>query len=278
MTEHFTEIHLIDPFLRADRIPHIWCPGCGLGNVTTAFINAVEEANLNPKDVAVISGIGCTGRTAGYVNMDSFHTTHGRAIPFATGLKLANQNLTVAVISGDGDIFAIGGNHFIHAARRNMDMVVLCVNNYIYGMTGGQVAPTTPLTKRASTAPYGNTEYPFNIPYLAAGSGATYIARWTSVDVRRLTAAIVETLTRKGFSLIEILAPCPTGYGRLNRLGGTIDVTKSYVDNTVIQNGADPKEVAIVEGEKIILGKFVDIEKETYLEGYRKLMKKEDKK
>ncbi len=278
MTEHFTEIHLIDPFLRADRIPHIWCPGCGLGNVITAFVNATKEAKLDLKDVAVISGIGCTGRIAGYVNMDSFHTTHGRAIPFATGIKLANPNLTVAVISGDGDIFAIGGNHFIHAARRNMDIIVLCVNNYIYGMTGGQVAPTTPLKGRATTSPYGNTEYPFNIPYLAAGSGATYVARWTSVDVRRLTAAMVETLTRKGFSFIEILAPCPTGYGRLNKMGNVLDMTKYFTDNTVIQHGADPKDVEIREEEKIILGKFVDIEKETYLDGYQKLMKKENKK
>jgi 2-oxoglutarate ferredoxin oxidoreductase subunit beta len=210
--------------------------------------------------------------------MDSFHTTHGRPIPFATGLKLANHDLTVAVISGDGDIFAIGGNHFIHAARRNMDIVVLCVNNYIYGMTGGQVAPTTPLKRRATTSPYGNTEYPFNLPYLAAGSGATYVARWTSVDVRRLQSAIVEALTRKGFSFIEILAPCPTGYGRLNRMGGTIDIAKSFIEETTVQNGADPKDVDIVEGEKIILGKFVDIEKETFLDSYKKLMEKEDKK
>ncbi|KAA0003144.1 MAG: 2-oxoacid:ferredoxin oxidoreductase subunit beta [Thermoplasmata archaeon] len=273
MKEHFTEIHLIDPFLRADRIPHIWCPGCGLGNVTTAFINAVEEANLNLKDVIVVSGIGCTGRIAGYLNMDSFHTTHGRAIPFATGLKLANPNLHVAVISGDGDIFAIGGNHFIHAARRNLDMLVLCVNNYIYGMTGGQVAPTTPLKGISTTSPYGNIEYPFNLPYLAAGSGATYVARWTSVDVRRLTSAIVEAFNRKGFSFIEVLAPCPTAYGRLNKMGDTVDVAKFFVDNTVIKHGADPKDVEIKEGEKIILGKFVDIEKETFLEGYQRMLK-----
>jgi 2-oxoglutarate ferredoxin oxidoreductase subunit beta len=272
MREHFTEVHTIDPFLRVDRIPHIWCPGCGLGNVATAFISAIEELKLDLKDMSIVSGIGCTGRIAGYLNMDSFHTTHGRAIPFATGLKLANPRLNVVVISGDGDIFAIGGNHFIHAARRNIDLIIICVNNYIYGMTGGQLGPTTPLRGKTTTSPYGNIEYPFNLPYLAAGSGAPYVARWVSIDVRRVTTAIIEAFNRKGFRFIEILAPCPTGYGRLNKMGSVTEQAKFFTENSTIQHGTDPRDVAIEDGKKIILGKFVDIEKETFLEAYRRML------
>ena len=127
-----------------DRIPHIWCPGCGIGTSVNSFANALIEAKVDTKNLAIVSGIGCTGRVAGYTKLDSFHTTHGRAIPFATGLKLANPKLNVVVYSGDGDLFAIGGNHLIHAARRNLDLKVVCINNLIYAMTGGQTAPTTP--------------------------------------------------------------------------------------------------------------------------------------
>jgi 2-oxoglutarate ferredoxin oxidoreductase subunit beta len=163
--------HPMDRFLRQDRLPHIWCSGCGLGTALNCFLGALIKSKLDPDKVAVVSGIGCSGRAAGYVNMDSFHTTHGRAIPFATGLKLANPALKVVVFSGDGDLIAIGGNHFIHAARRNMDLTVICVNNFIYGMTGGQLAPTTPTTARTSTSPTGNRDHPFNLAYLAAQAG-----------------------------------------------------------------------------------------------------------
>ncbi len=152
------------------------------------------RATLDLNKVAVVSGIGCTGRVAGYVKFDSFHTTHGRAIPFATGLKLANPELKVVVFSGDGDISGIGGNHLIHAARRNMDILVICVNNFNYAMTGGQVAATTPILANLSTAPYGNFEYPFSLPYLADACGATYVARWTSLHLRRVTQSIQEAL------------------------------------------------------------------------------------
>ena len=155
------------PYLRQDRIPHIWCPGCGIGTSLNCFCRALTESELDLDKVAIVSGIGCTGRTAGYLNLDSFHTTHGRAIPFATGLKLANPELNVVVYSGDGDLFAIGGNHFFHAARRNMDLLVVCVNNFTYGMTGGQVAPTTPTGPTQTTMPYGNFEVPFNLPFVA---------------------------------------------------------------------------------------------------------------
>jgi len=148
-----TLVNPVEPFLRTDRMPHIWCPGCGIGTTVNCFARALVESKLPLDKVAVVSGIGCTGRVAGYVHLDSFHTTHGRAIPFATGLKLANPNLHVVVYSGDGDLIAIGGNHFIHAARRNVDITVICVNNFIYGMTGGQVAPTTPVGATATTSP-----------------------------------------------------------------------------------------------------------------------------
>ena len=151
-------------YLRMDRIPHIWCSGCGLGTTVNCFVRAIEGCDIPLDQISVVSGIGCTGRVAGYLKLDSFHTTHGRPIPFATGLKLANPKLKVVVYSGDGDLFAIGGNHFIHAARRNMDLTVICVNNFTYGMTGGQVTPTTPMDAIASTTPYGNIEEPFNLP------------------------------------------------------------------------------------------------------------------
>jgi len=164
--------HPVENWLRMDRIPHIWCPGCGIGITVDAFIMAVEQLKIKPEDLCVISGIGCTGRAAGYINVDSFHTLHGRAIPFATGVKLGNPKLNVVVISGDGDLVSIGGTHFMHAARRNIDLTVICVNNFIYAMTGGQVAPTTPMTAYATTSPYGNFEAPSNIPQLAEAAGA----------------------------------------------------------------------------------------------------------
>ncbi len=263
--------HPMDHLLRADRLPHIWCPGCGLGTAVTAFIVALEESKLPLDKVVVVSGIGCTGRVAGYVKLDSFHTTHGRAIPFAMGLKLANPELTVIVFSGDGDIAAIGGNHFIHAARRNVDLTVICVNNFIYGMTGGQVGPTTPLTARSTTTPYGNFEYPFNLPHLAAASGAVYVARWTVLDVRRLKNSIKEAIAKKGFSFVEVLSPCPTLYTRFNRLGDGLDMMRFFHDHTEIKHGADPAQVDIGLNGKITVGKFVDLERPTFHD----LMKKQ---
>ena len=194
--------------LRMDRMPHIWCPGCGIGSEVNSFAEAVKRSGIDPKKLVVVSGIGCTGRVAGYVNFDSIHTTHGRAIPVATGIKLANPELTVVVFSGEGDLAGIGGNHLIHAARRNMDLVVICNNNFTYGMTGGQVTPTTPGCAIASTTPYGNYEYPFSLPFLMDAAGATYIARWTSMHSRNVTQSIEEALLRKGFSFIEIISPC----------------------------------------------------------------------
>jgi 2-oxoglutarate ferredoxin oxidoreductase subunit beta len=256
--------HPMSDLLRMDRMPHIWCSSCGLGTGLTCFIMALRESGIDEKDVAVVSGIGCTGRVAGYLNLDSFHTTHGRAIPFATGLSLANPKLRVVVYSGDGDIVAIGGNHFIHSARRNMDLMVICVNNFTYGMTGGQAGPTTPIRAKATTAPYGNFEYPFNIPYLAVAAGASYVARWTSLHMRRLKNSMAEALPKRGFRVIEIICPCPTAYARKNRLGTGLDLLKYYHDNSIIKHGADPKEADIGMTGKLICGKFVDEERPTF--------------
>ncbi|MCD6448465.1 MAG: 2-oxoacid:ferredoxin oxidoreductase subunit beta [Thermoplasmata archaeon] len=266
--------HPFDKYLRADRIPHIWCPGCGLGTALNCFLQALEETEIDLKNLAVVSGIGCAGRVAGYINVDSYHTTHGRAIPFATGLKLANPKLKVVVFSGDGDLFAIGGNHFIHAARRNIDMTVICVNNYNYGMTGGQLGPTTPLEARTTTAPYGNIEHPFNLCHVAAASGAVYVARWTTLHVRRLKESMKEALNKKGFSFVEVIAPCPTAFGRRNREPSGLDTLRYYKEHSVIKHGIDPSEADIEIGGDIIVGKFVDIEKHTFNEAVEELIKK----
>ncbi len=258
--------HPMDRLLRQDRLPHIWCAGCGLGTALNCFLGALIQTGLDPEQVAVVSGIGCSGRAAGYVAMDSFHTTHGRAIPFATGLKLANPKLKVVVFSGDGDLIAIGGNHFIHAARRNMDMTVICVNNFIYGMTGGQLAPTTPTDARTSTSPKGNRDHPFNLAYLAAASGASYVARWTTLHVRRLQRSLAEALMKPGFSFVEIISPCPTLYGRLNKQKSGLEQMAHYKEHSIIQHGADPRQADISLSGQIIVGKFVDLAKPSYLE------------
>jgi 2-oxoglutarate ferredoxin oxidoreductase subunit beta len=260
------EKHPMDAMLREDRLPHIWCPGCGLGIVLTCFISALQKSGLDMDKVSVVSGIGCTGRIAGYIKLDSFHTTHGRAIPFATGLKLANPELTVVVISGDGDLVTIGGNHFIHAARRNVDLTVICVNNFNYGMTGGQAGATTPIHARTTTSPYGNFEYPFNVSSLAAASGAVYVARWTVLHVRRLEKAMGEALAKPGFSLVEVISPCPTGFGRRQQQRVGLDTMRYYLEQGVIKHGANVHEAGIELGGTIVEGKFVDLDKPTFLQ------------
>lgn len=258
--------HPMDAYLREDRIPHIWCSGCGLGTCLNTFLHALVKSKIDMKKTSIVSGIGCTGRVAGYVKLDSFHTTHGRPIPFATGLKLANPKLKVIVFSGDGDLISIGGNHFIHAARRNVDLTVICVNNFTYGMTGGQGGPTTPITARSATTPFGNFEFPFNLAYLAAGSGAVYVARWTMLDVRRLENSILHALNKKGFTFVEIISPCPTLYGRMNKLGNGLKMIKDYQKNTIINHKVDLKDAALGMDGKIVVGNFVDIQRPTFTE------------
>ncbi|MFH2104380.1 MAG: thiamine pyrophosphate-dependent enzyme [Chloroflexota bacterium] len=272
-----TGLHPMDELLRSERLPHIWCQGCGLGTALTTFIGALQWLQKNEgwdmDKVAVVSGIGCTGRVAGYVRLDSFHTTHGRALPFASGLKLANPDLKVVVVSGDGDIAGIGGNHFIHAARRNLDITVICVNNFNYGMTGGQVGPTTPHEARSVTSQYGNFEYPFNLPYLAAASGASFVARWTVLHARQLEWTLREALTHPGFSFVEVIAPCSTAYARWNPEGRGLDpeklgrrgleTMKYYQKVGITLHGAHPKDSDVKVNEKgeitvIPEGKFLD--------------------
>ena len=272
MTSTMTDVdaaarkHPVAPYLRMDRMPHIWCPTCGIGTVMKCYAQALEDTDVDLDKVAIVSGIGCTGRVAGYMNLDAFHSTHGRAIPFATGIKLGRPELLVTVFSGDGDLSGIGGNHFIHAARRNMDLLVILVNNFIYGMTGGQNAPTTPLTAKSSTMPYGNFEEPFNLPHLAASCGAAYVARWTCLHIRRLTKSFAEAIQRKGFRFIEVIAPCSTLYARLNRLGTGFDLMRFYHDSAEIRHGADPKDVGIGFQDKIVCGKFIDEQRPTMLD------------
>jgi len=255
----------VEQFLRSERMPHIWCAGCGIGTSVNCFARALVESKVDLDKVAIVSGIGCTGRVAGYLRLDSFHTTHGRAIPFATGLKLANPKLKVIVYSGDGDLFAIGGNHFIHAARRNLDLTVICVNNLIYAMTGGQVAPTTPISALSTTTPYGCYEPPFNLPQLADAAGATYVARWTTFHVRQLARSMKEALNKEGFSFIEIISPCPTLYQRRNRMGDGLDAMKFYKQRSKIRNGAPTSEVGLDINSDIIVGKFVDRTRPSFL-------------
>lgn len=250
--------------LREDRLPHIWCPGCGIGISMGGFVRALEEAGVDMDLLSVVSGIGCSGRVAGYMNCDCFHTIHGRAIPFAIGLHLGNPELRVVVFSGDGDLTAIGGNHLIHAARRNVDITVFCVNNFTYGMTGGQAGPTTQEGARTSTTPYGAVEQPFNLPLLVAAAGATYVARWTVLDMGRLRRSMVEALGHKGFAFVEIISPCPVYYGRRNRLGEAVDELRYYKQHTVVENFAPLEALDLALNEGIVVGKFVEKERPTF--------------
>ena len=256
----------VEPFLRMDRMPHIWCPACGIGTTVNCFTRALIDSKTDLDKVAIVSGIGCTGRVAGYANLDSFHTTHGRAIPFATGLKLARPDMQVVVYSGDGDLFAIGGNHFIHAARRNMDLKVICVNNLTYAMTGGQTAPTTPDHIISATSPYGVFEPSFNLVQLAEAAGAAYVARWTTFHVKQLARSMQEMFSKKGFCFIEVLSPCPTLYQRRNKMGDGLDAMKFYKEVSKIRNGAPTGECSLTKSGEIVVGKFVDRDRPAYFD------------
>ncbi len=255
--------HPLSRYLREAMMPHIWCSGCGNGIILNCFVQAVDQLQMDLKKLVVVSGIGCIGRAAGYVNTNSFHTTHGRPIAFATGVKLANPDLEVVVISGDGDLFAIGGNHFIHAARRNLGIKVICANNFNYGMTGGQQGPTTLLGALTTTTPYGNIEHPFNLVHLAAASGATYVARWTTLHVRRLTHSIKKMLQKEGFSFIEVVSPCPEIFGRRNKMRTGLQMMEWFKKASVVENFSDPAKAEITP-KRIVVGEFVDIEKPCY--------------
>jgi 2-oxoglutarate ferredoxin oxidoreductase subunit beta len=258
--------HPLDGLLRADRLPHIWCPGCGLGSIMSCMTNAIADSGIPSYEHVIVSGIGCTGRVAGYMKLDSFHTTHGRAIPFAAGIKLARPDLTVSVFSGDGDLFSIGGNHFLHAARRNLDINVICANNFNYGMTGGQFGPTTPTGARTTTTPLGNSEPAFNLPYLAANLGAVYVARWTSLHLRQLYRSMLAALAKPGFTFIEVISPCPVGFGKSNEIGEGLDEMRYYRENCIVEPDANLQEAGIdmKRDSPIVLGNFVNIERPVF--------------
>ena len=223
----------LEKYLRVNKMPHIWCPGCGHGIVTQAIIRAVDELGIDTEKTVVVSGIGCSSRAPGYMNFDTLHTTHGRAIAFATGIKMARPELRVIVITGDGDAAAIGGNHLIHAARRNVDLTVICFNNNIYGMTSGQYSPLTPQGSYATTAPYGMLARPFDLCELVMGAGGTFAARSTTYHARHLTNMIKEAISHDGFAFVDALSQCPTYYGRRNKLRTPLDMMNWFKDRAV---------------------------------------------
>ncbi|MDP2984821.1 MAG: thiamine pyrophosphate-dependent enzyme [Candidatus Latescibacter sp.] len=252
--------HPLFEYIRPSALKTANCPGCGNGILAQAILRAIDEEGISMDDFVFVSGIGCAAWIPSpFFHGDTLHTTHGRPIAFATGLKLAAPDRRVMVISGDGDLLAIGGNHFIHAARRNIDMVVICVNNGIYGMTGGQVAPTTPLGLKTVTSPYGNVENEFDIAGLAIAAGATYAARWTVYQTLQITKAVRKALNHKGFSLLEILSHCPVHYGKKAGMNSVkmFDGFKERSVTVAKAAGMTPEEKA----GKIIVGELLDIEK-----------------
>jgi len=253
--------HPLHKYIRPSAITTANCPGCGNGILAQAILRAVDELKLDLDDFVFVSGIGCAAWIPSpFFHADTLHTTHGRPLGFATGVKLAAPDRRVMVISGDGDLLAIGGNHFIHAARRNIDITVICVNNGIYGMTGGQVAPTTPLGLKTMTSPYGNIENTFDICRLAEAAGATFVARWTVYQSRRITRTVKKALSRKGFSLIEVVSHCPVQFGRKTGMGSSIKMLDWLRDSSV--TAAVAKTLAPDELQsKIVVGEFLDITK-----------------
>lgn len=242
---------LIGKYMREDKLPHIWCPGCGNGILMRDVAQAIDDLGLDKRKVVIVSGIGCSSRAAGYMDFNTIHTTHGRAIAFATGIKMANPSLEVIVITGDGDASAIGGNHLIHAARRNIGLTVVVFNNSIYGMTGGQYSPTTPRGDYGTTAPYGNIDRPFDIAQLAAGAGASFAARGDAYHVQKTVDLIKKGIAHKGFSIIDCLTVCPTYYGRKNKKGGAVEMMKFQKENFI------PEEIAARMTSEQLAGKRV---------------------
>ena len=253
------------------KFPHVWCPGCSNGIVLGAIMRAVAELEWKKSDIAMVSGIGCSSRMPVYVDFNTLHTLHGRAIAFATGIKLFKPELKVIVITGDGDATAIGGNHFIHAARRNIDLTVILLNNYIYGMTGGQYSPTTPIGDRATTTPYGNIDPTFDICELALGAGAAFVARTTAYPATEAQTFIKKALVHKGFSLVEIICACPVIYGRLNKKGDAPAMMKSMKENILSIKAYEKVTEEQKEG-KIKRGIFREVIKPEYTEEYNKLV------
>lgn len=265
---------LIHEYLRHDKkFPHVWCPGCGNGIVLGGLIRAIDALGLSKDQVVLVSGIGCSGRMSVYVDFNTLHTTHGRALTFATGIKLVRPELTVIVVMGDGDALSIGGNHLIHAARRNIDINTIIVNNQIYGMTGGQFSSTTPYGAYATTAPYGNIEHAFPISELAVVAGASFVARATVYHAQLLEDMIEAAIKKRGFSLVEVISTCPTQFGRKNKLPDPVTMMRYLKENSIKKEKADsmsPEE----KKDKFIIGILADIDKPVYMEDYLQMREK----
>lgn len=262
---------IVEKQFRESRLPHIWCPGCGHGIVMHALAKAIEALGYQKDDVCIVSGIGCSSRAPGYMDFNTLHTTHGRALAFATGVKLAKPEMKVIVVTGDGDCAAIGGNHLIHAARRNIDITTIVFNNNIYGMTGGQYSPTTPTNEFGTTAPYGNIEKPFDIAQLAGAAGATYTARGTVFHAKQLAELIQTALEHKGFSLVEAISTCPTYYGRKNKKGTAANMLTFLKDNFIDVKVADKLPQEKREG-KFLMGEFKNVLLPEYTEEYTRII------
>lgn len=265
---------LIHQYLRHDKkFPHVWCPGCGIGIFLGSLIRAIHECKFKKDEIVLVSGIGCTGRLPVYVDFNTLHTTHGRALAFATGIKLAKPSLKVIVIMGDGDAMAIGGNHFIHAARRNVDLKAIVVNNSIYGMTGGQHSPTTPYGARTTTSQFFHIERPFQVAELAVVSGAAFVARSTVYHVRLLDEVLKLAFLKKGFSVVEVISHCHTHYGKINKIGSAVDMLLWQKEHAVQVDRAREMKEEDLEG-KFLIGVLVDRDFPVFEEEYEKIRKK----
>ncbi|MDO5851301.1 MAG: 2-oxoacid:ferredoxin oxidoreductase subunit beta [Methanobacteriaceae archaeon] len=269
MTEHKNRFL---KYLREERLPHIFCPGCGNGTTINTILQGINKSNKDFENITMVSGIGCSSRIPGYVKCDSLHTTHGRALAYATGLKASNPKQDIIVVSGDGDGTSIGGNHLIHAARRNIDLTLVCINNDIYGMTGGQISPTSPEGTKATTAPYGSQDKPFNIAEIVKAAGATYVARWTTAQPVQLSKAIKEGLENKGFSLIEVISQCPTYFGRKNKLKTPTKMIQWMKENTIPIQQAENKTPEELK-DKIITGTYINQPRPEFIENQDKLIR-----
>ncbi len=262
---------LIHKYLRHDKkFPHVWCPGCGNGILLGALIRAIDRTGWEKDEIVIVSGIGCSGRLSVYVDFNTLHTTHGRALTFATGVKLANPKLQVIVVMGDGDATAIGGNHFIHAARRNLNLTAIVVNNNIYGMTGGQYSPTTPYGAMATTSLYGNIEQAFSIAELAGMAGASMVSRGTVYHATLLDDLIEKAILKRGFSVVEVISHCHTQYGRRNKLGAAADMLRQQKDSAVRIEKARSMSPDEMQG-KFSIGVLVDRDLPVYTQEYAKV-------
>jgi len=258
-------------YLRHDKkFPHVWCPGCGNGIVLGSLIRAIDRVGLTQDEIVLASGIGCAGRMPVYADFNTLHTTHGRALTFATGIKLARPELTLIAVMGDGDATGIGGNHFIHAARRNLNMTAIIINNQIYGMTGGQYSPTTPYGARATTAMFGNLEHAFSIAELAVTAGASFVARGTVYHVPELDRLLEQGIRKNGFSVIEIISNCHTQFGRRNQMGDPVTMMRWMKEHAVPAAKADGLSPESLDG-KFTIGVLADREKPDYLAEYERV-------